>query len=73
MTPIVYSTHALHPRAEAMIRDMWPSVTLFPAPAALGKKLMQSIFLAPLGWFLLLPLYFVKVMPFVARRTVRRE
>jgi hypothetical protein len=53
---------------EAMIRDMWPSVTFFPAPAALGKRLMQSIFLAPFGWFLLLPLYFLKVMPFIARR-----
>jgi uncharacterized membrane protein YdbT with pleckstrin-like domain len=53
---------------EALIRDAWPSVTLFAAPAALGKSLILSIFLAPLGWFLLLPLYFSKVMPFLARR-----
>ncbi len=53
---------------EAQIRDAWPSVTLFAAPAALGKKLMLSIFLAPIGWFLLLPIYFTKVMPFIARR-----
>jgi hypothetical protein len=54
--------------AEVQIRDLWPSVTAFAGPAAIGKKLMQSIFLAPLGWFLLLPLYFAKIMPFIAKR-----
>jgi hypothetical protein len=53
---------------EALIRDAWPSVTLFSGPAALGKKLIQSKFLAPLGWFLLLPLYFLKVGPVLGRR-----
>ena len=53
---------------EALIRDAWPSVTLFPGPAALGKQFMLTYFLAPLGWFLLLPFYFLKVMPPFGRR-----
>jgi len=53
---------------EAVIREVWPSVTIIPAVASLGRKLICSIFLAPLGWLLLLPVYFLKVLPFVARR-----
>jgi Bacterial PH domain len=53
---------------EAVIREVWPSVTIVPAAASLGGKLIRSIFLAPLGWLLLLPVYFLKVMPFIARR-----
>jgi hypothetical protein len=63
----MWSVAPLHV-GEIQIRDMWPSVTAFSAPAALGKKFMQSILLAPLGWFMLLPLYFFKVMPFIAKR-----
>src|SRR5437660_3432377 len=54
--------------AETAIREVWPSVTAVPAAAALGKTLIRSIILAPLGWFLLLPIYFMKVLPFVAKR-----
>jgi uncharacterized membrane protein YdbT with pleckstrin-like domain len=53
---------------EVMIREVWPSVTIMPAAAALGQKLICSIVLAPLGWFLLLPIYFLKILPFVAKR-----
>jgi len=53
---------------EVMIREVWPSVTIMPAAAALGQKLIRSIVLAPLGWFLLLPIYFLKILPFVAKR-----
>src|ERR1700732_2430925 len=54
--------------AEAMIREVWPSVTIYSGVATLGEKLIRSIVLAPLGWILMLPVYFLKVMPFIARR-----
>ncbi len=53
---------------EARIRTVWPSVTVYSAPARLGETLMRSIVLAPLGWFLLLPVYFLKILPGVGRR-----
>jgi hypothetical protein len=56
------------PVGERAIREVWPSVTAVPAAAALGKTLIRSIVLAPLGWVLLLPIYFMKILPFVAKR-----
>ena len=56
--------------AEAVIRVVWPSVTVSSAAAGLGKALMRSFFLAPLGWFLLAPFYFRKILPFLATRYV---
>jgi hypothetical protein len=54
---------------EALIREAWPTVVDANAGlAALGKKLIRSIFLAPLGWMLLAPLYFKKILPYIARR-----
>jgi hypothetical protein len=54
---------------EAKIRDAWPSVAATCAPAAhVGRKLMLSKCAAPLGWLILLPVYFWKILPFVARR-----
>jgi PH (Pleckstrin Homology) domain-containing protein len=53
---------------EAPIRVTWPALTQFPAVAALGKRLILSYVLAPLGWFLMLPFYFMKVMPVVGIR-----
>ena len=54
---------------EAVIREAWPTVLdASPAAAGLGKKLIRSVFLAPLGWLLLAPLYFKKILPFLARR-----
>jgi hypothetical protein len=55
---------------EAVIRTVWPSVAAFPGPATLGRLLMQSMILAPLGWMLLAPLYFLKVLPGFGRRFV---
>jgi hypothetical protein len=55
---------------EAVIRVAWPSVAAFPAAASLGRTLMRTIVLAPLGWVLLAPLYFSKVIPGLARRYV---
>jgi uncharacterized membrane protein YdbT with pleckstrin-like domain len=56
------------PVTERIIREVWPSVTVVPAAAALGKSLIRSIILAPLGWMLLLPIYFLKILPFLAKR-----
>ena len=55
---------------EAVIRIVWPSVTAFPGAASLGRVLMRTIVLAPLGWLLLAPVYFLKVVPGFARRYV---
>jgi hypothetical protein len=55
---------------EAMIRTSWPSVAYWPAVAGLGRGLILSYVLAPLGWFLMLPFYFVKVLPVVGFRYV---
>jgi len=55
--------------AEANIRTIWPSVTATsPAAAGLGRALTRTIVLAPLAWLLLAPVYFLKVLPFFARR-----
>ena len=53
---------------EAIIRVAWPSVASMPAVAGLGRMLILSIALAPLGWFLMLPFYFRKILPFVGTR-----
>src|SRR5262245_48914655 len=54
---------------EAIIREVWPSVTgMQPGLAALGEKMQRTIVLAPLAWLLLAPLYFKKVLPFLATR-----
>jgi hypothetical protein len=56
-------------QAEAMVREVWPSVVeAQPALAALGQKLISSVVLAPLGWLLLAPLYFKKILPFLSTR-----
>lgn len=55
--------------AEARIRQCWPTVMdASPGMARMGKTLIRSIVLAPLGWLLLAPLYFKKVGPFGAKR-----
>src|SRR5437660_95072 len=53
---------------EAIIRQAWPSVAATPAAARIGRKLMLSRVGAPLAWAMLLPLYFRKVLPFLATR-----
>jgi hypothetical protein len=68
--------------AEAMIREVWPSVAAHPAVAGLGKTLTEvagklartvvllplAILVAPLGWLVMGPFYFLKVAPGFARR-----
>jgi hypothetical protein len=53
---------------EAHIRTAWPSLAAWPAVATLGRKLIQSYVLAPVGWMLMLPFYFLKVLPIVGFR-----
>jgi hypothetical protein len=68
--------------AEAMIREVWPSVAAHPAVAGLGKKLSEiaaklartvillpaALVVAPVAWMLMAPFYFGKVLPGLARR-----
>ena len=55
--------------AEANIRTTWPTVVdAGPGLANAGRALIRTIFLAPLGWLLLAPLYFKKILPFLAKR-----
>jgi hypothetical protein len=50
-----------------MIRTVWPTVAVMPYWAAIGRKLMRTIVLAPFAWgWLLLP-YVLRVLPFSAR------
>ncbi len=53
---------------EALIRESFPSVAAFVPVATAGRILICSIIGAPLGWFLMLPVYFLKILPFFARR-----
>ena len=55
--------------AEAHIRTVWPSVTDASSGIAnLGRTLIKTKFLAPLAWLILAPLYFKKLLPFIAKR-----
>jgi hypothetical protein len=55
-------------QSEAVIREVWPSVAAVPPAAGLGRILMTSRIGAPVGWLLLAPLYFKKILPFLATR-----
>lgn len=62
-------TGVVAPQAgEALIRETFPSVAAMPAVASLGRTCIRSIVLAPLGWGLMLPFYFLKILPGLARR-----
>jgi hypothetical protein len=53
---------------EAMIREVWPSVAAYPTVARLGRSLIRSWLGAPIGWLLMAPFYFLKILPFLATR-----
>jgi hypothetical protein len=57
---------------EAMIRDVWPSVVgRWAWFADLAARLSDTIVLRPLVWaFMLGPLFFVKVFPFLGKRYI---
>ena len=52
-------------RSEALIREIWPSVTTSPAAAGLAKRLQRSIFLAPIGWLVLAPVWGAHLLGFL--------
>jgi hypothetical protein len=55
--------------AEALIREAWPTVVGINAGLALlGKKLVRTVFLAPLGFLPLGLLFGLKFAPFVCKR-----
>ncbi len=49
--------------AEALIREVWPSVARSHGVASLGKSLTQTIILAPVAWLIMSLVYFSKVLP----------
>jgi hypothetical protein len=53
---------------EAMIRSTFPSVAATSSIAGLGRALMRTIILAPVGWLIMALPYFGKVLPFLGRR-----
>ena len=53
---------------EVLIREVWPTVAATPGVSSLGLALMRTIVLAPVGWLLLAPFYFRKVLPFISKR-----
>ncbi len=77
--PTSPQANAAHPRqpitgvvppslAEAVIREARPTLmAIQPAVAALAKRLVRTIFLAPLGWLLQAPLFAMKFGPITAR------
>src|SRR5438105_4594004 len=52
---------------EAIIRDVWPSMTASPAAANLAKRLRGTIILASLGWLVLLPGFSLRFLGIVTR------
>ena len=53
---------------EALIREVWPSVTSHPGVAGVGRRLTRTIIGAPLAWIMMAPAYFLKILPFFATR-----
>src|SRR3954447_19931023 len=54
---------------EARIRESFPTVVgVQPGLASLGKKLIQTIALAPLGWLVLAPLFLKRIAPRLCTR-----
>jgi hypothetical protein len=59
---------------EATIRDVWPSVAAHPGPAGLARACYRTIILAPIGWLVLAPFYFKKLLgalPGLSRLAIR--
>ncbi len=50
---------------EALVREIWPSVTTSAAAAGLAKNLQRTIFLAPLGWLVLAPVFGSRLLGFL--------
>lgn len=54
--------------AEALIREVYPSVARSSGVASFGKMLTRTIVLAPLGWLIMSAGYFGKLLPFAMTR-----
>ncbi len=60
--PHDYSGVASPRLGEAIIRTVWPSVAAHPGPASLARACYRSIIFAPVGWLVLAPIYFKKLL-----------
>jgi hypothetical protein len=47
---------------EAIIRTVWPSVAVYSGPASLARACYRTMILAPIGWLVLAPFYFKKLL-----------
>ena len=52
-------------QSEALIREIWPCVTTSLAASALASRLQRSIFLAPIGWLVLAPIWGSRLLAFL--------
>jgi hypothetical protein len=50
---------------EAIIRDVWQGVTAYQGPTSLARACYRSIIFAPVGWLVLAPFYFKKLLAIV--------
>ena len=50
---------------EAMIREVWATVTANHAASTLARKLISSIVLAPIGWLLIAPVWAIRFLGFL--------
>jgi hypothetical protein len=50
---------------EAMIREVWETIAAKAAPMTLARKLIGTIVLAPIGWFVLAPLWGMRLLGFL--------
>jgi hypothetical protein len=60
--PHDFSGVASPQQGEANIRTVWPSVAAYPGPASLARASYRTIIFAPIGWLVLAPLYFKKLL-----------
>jgi Bacterial PH domain len=50
---------------EAMIREVWATVTANHAASTLSRKLISTIVLAPIGWLLIAPVWAMRFLGFL--------
>src|SRR5260370_15761994 len=50
---------------EAMIREVWATIAAHVPAATAARKMMQTIFLAPVGWLMIAPLFGARLLGFL--------
>ncbi len=50
---------------EAMIREVWATVTANQAASSVARKLISTIVLAPIGWLLIAPVWALRFLGFL--------